>query len=79
VEEALREHVVLPCRRVDPELFFSDRLVQIEWAKAVCQPCPVRADCLTVAIRRGESQSVWGGEYLTATGVIGRRRGRTLR
>jgi WhiB family redox-sensing transcriptional regulator len=30
-------------------------------AKAVCGPCPVRAECLDHAVRSGERHGVWGG------------------
>lgn len=46
------------CRGVDPELFFpepsDEPLVrqQVEAAKAVCRPCPVREQCLHEALER---------------------------
>jgi WhiB family redox-sensing transcriptional regulator len=30
-------------------------------AKAVCESCPVRAECLNHAVRAGERYGVWGG------------------
>lgn len=45
------------CRDVDPELFFpvADSGPLVEWqvqeAKAVCDGCPVRAECLAFALR----------------------------
>jgi WhiB family redox-sensing transcriptional regulator len=34
----------------------------IATAKAVCNACPVRVDCLTWAIEKHEYYGVWGGE-----------------
>lgn len=30
-------------------------------AKAICEICPVREECLEAALRRGEPVGVWGG------------------
>lgn len=34
------------CAQVDPELFFPDAGSYIKRAQAVCDACPVRAECL---------------------------------
>lgn len=60
-------HAGAACRDEDPELFFpagrggrpTDR--QIEEAKAVCAPCPVRSDCLQWALDGEPVEGVWGG------------------
>lgn len=62
------------CQDEDPELFFpiGDGVAaqkQISRAKAVCQHCPVRAQCLDCALSTGQDAGIWGG--LTA----GERRG----
>ena len=54
------------CLDEDPELFFpvgttGPALCQIEEAKAVCARCPVRAECLQLAIELGVKDGVWGG------------------
>jgi WhiB family redox-sensing transcriptional regulator len=54
------------CLDEDPELFFPmgttrPALCQIEEAKAVCARCPVRAECLQLAIELGVKDGVWGG------------------
>jgi len=53
------------CRQSDPELFFpisakesAER--QIEAAKAVCAPCPVRTSCLSYAFE-AKADGIWGG------------------
>jgi WhiB family redox-sensing transcriptional regulator len=38
-----------------------ERLVRELRAKAVCEPCPVRAQCLDHALSTGERHGVWGG------------------
>ena len=47
----------LPCRLNDPELFFAESPADVESAKALCQTCPVMAECLAGAIARHEP---WG-------------------
>ncbi len=45
-------------------LFFSDELVDIARAKAICARCTLRGPCLTGAVERVEPWGVWGGELL---------------
>lgn len=66
----------LPCQERDPELFFADTPATIEYAKGVCLPCPLRAECLAGALRRAEPHGVWGGELLEAGQVVARKRPR---
>lgn len=51
------------CLEVDPDLFFppTGAYVAAADAKRVCASCPVAADCLEYALRRGESHGIWGG------------------
>lgn len=72
VEEAER----LPCRREDPELFFAESPSDVEEAKALCQTCPVVAECLAGALERREPWGVWGGQLFLAGVVIPRKRPR---
>ena len=37
------------------------RLARERHAKAVCQTCPVRAECLQTALERNERYGIWGG------------------
>lgn len=52
-----------PGSGVDPELFWppsrTDATIQL--AKAICDRCEVRADCLAEALVRGEEEGIWGG------------------
>ena len=54
------------CRDRDTDLFFpvgvtGPAIAHIAAAKAVCQACPVRSDCLQFAITTNQEFGVWGG------------------
>ena len=54
------------CLDEDPELFFpvgstGPALEQTERAKAICQACPVVAECLEWALESNQDAGVWGG------------------
>lgn len=49
------------CRGLDPAIFFSPDDDASGVARAVCSICPVRSECLTEAMARGEVYGVWGG------------------
>lgn len=49
------------CLGVDPDLFFPERGASTKEAKAVCQGCVVREECLEYAIAHGEKFGIWGG------------------
>lgn len=55
------------CRDEDPELFFPtttagpDHDRQVAMAKAVCERCDVRYECLEDAIIRQAKDGIWGG------------------
>lgn len=66
---------VLPCR-ADPELYFAESPADLEYAKSLCTPCPVRAECLAGALERREPWGVWGGELFLQGVVIPRKRPR---
>ncbi len=74
-EPAVTDAAQLPCRR-EPELYFAESPHDVELAKALCQACPVRAECLAGALDRGEPWGVWGGELLLSGAVIPRKRPR---
>jgi WhiB family transcriptional regulator, redox-sensing transcriptional regulator len=67
---------LLPCRANDAELFFAESPSDVELAKALCQGCPVRAECLAGALERREPWGVWGGELFLQGAVIPRKRPR---
>ncbi|HEU4676524.1 MAG TPA: WhiB family transcriptional regulator [Motilibacteraceae bacterium] len=66
----------LPCRSYDPELWFAELPADVEHAKALCLPCPVRTACLSSAIERREPWGVWGGELFVQGVVVPRKRPR---
>ena len=66
----------LPCWEVDPDAFFADSPADVEFAKALCQECPIRLDCLAGALARREPCGVWGGELLAAGAIVPRKRPR---
>jgi WhiB family redox-sensing transcriptional regulator len=65
----------LPCTE-DPELFFAEAPADVEAAKALCQGCSARAECLESALERREPWGVWGGELLLRGTVVPRKRPR---
>ena len=62
-------HPRAACKGIDPELFFSseeepnkqERFEREATAKAVCNRCAVRPECLSYAIAAGERYGIWGG------------------
>lgn len=57
-------------------LFFSDDLVDIARAKAICSRCAVTEDCLESALARREPWGVWGGELLESGRIVVNKRPR---
>jgi WhiB family redox-sensing transcriptional regulator len=66
----------LPCRRENPELWFSEQPADLELAKAHCRPCPIRRSCLAGAVERREPHGVWGGEIFAHGRIITEKRSR---
>jgi WhiB family redox-sensing transcriptional regulator len=67
---------LLPCRRQNAQLWFSDLPADLQLAKVYCQPCPVRRVCLTGAVERHEPHGVWGGEIFARGAIIAEKRPR---
>ncbi len=55
-------------------LFFSDNVIDIARAKAMCGLCPLSVDCLAGALEREEPWGVWGGELLSGGRIIANKR-----
>ena len=66
----------LPCWTTDPDLWFAESPADVEAAKALCVPCPLRDACLAGAVERREPWGVWGGQLIVAGVVVPRKRPR---
>jgi len=55
-------------------LFFSDNVIDIARAKAMCGLCPLEALCLAEAIDRQEPWGVWGGQLLSGGRIVANKR-----
>lgn len=66
----------LPCHTVDADLWFAESPADVETAKALCAPCPLKAACLAGALERREPWGVWGGELVLSGVVVPRKRPR---
>lgn len=66
----------LPCHGADPDLWFAESPADVEAAKAICTPCPLREACLAGALERAEPWGVWGGQLVLAGVIVPRKRPR---
>ena len=55
-------------------LFFSDHVLDIARAKAICARCGLRESCLRDALDREEPWGVWGGELLSMGRIVANKR-----
>ena len=55
-------------------LFFSDNIIDIARAKAICGKCELAASCLSEALEREEPWGVWGGELLANGRIVRNKR-----
>lgn len=67
---------LLPCWSSDPDLWFAESPADVERAKALCVPCPLRETCLAGALERREPWGVWGGQLVVQGVVVPRKRPR---
>jgi WhiB family redox-sensing transcriptional regulator len=74
--ETCRERLAVPCRDGDPDLWFAESPVDLERAKALCEDCPLRLECLNAALEREEPWGVWGGEIIDRGVIVSRKRPR---
>lgn len=49
------------CLGLDPQIFYPATDEEADVARAVCDGCEVRTDCLEYALSRREKDGVWGG------------------
>src|SRR3954453_14869120 len=66
----------LPCRKFDPDLWFSDSQPHLELAKSLSGEFPLGVECLAGAVERNEPWGVWGGEIFERGAVVPRKRPR---
>lgn len=66
----------LPCQENPADLWFAELPHEVEQAKELCQPCPLREQCLAGALERAEPWGVWGGQLLLRGTVVPRKRPR---
>lgn len=71
-----RDGATLPCHEHPADLWFAELPEQVETAKALCAPCPLRQQCLTEALERAEPWGVWGGQLVLSGVVVPRKRPR---
>jgi WhiB family redox-sensing transcriptional regulator len=71
-----RPRADLPCRDNDADLWFADRPEDVELAKSLCRSCPLREECLSGALERGEPWGVWGGQLLVDGVIVASKRAR---
>ena len=76
VPEAGRGMLAVPCRVGDPDLWFAESPGDLERAKALCEDCPLRRECLAAALEREEPWGVWGGEIIERGAIVARKRPR---
>ncbi|MGD0945206.1 MAG: WhiB family transcriptional regulator [Acidimicrobiales bacterium] len=49
------------CRGKGSELWFASNAEALDAAKAVCEGCSVRRECLTYALASPDLQGIWAG------------------
>ena len=57
-------------------LFFSDDVLTIARAKAICSKCVLSAACIEGALERLEPWGVWGGELIENGKIVAHKRPR---
>ena len=67
---------VLPCTETDDDLWFAEAPADLEQAKRLCGPCPLRDACFAGALERREQYGVWGGQLFIGGVVVARKRPR---
>ncbi|WP_238148864.1 WhiB family transcriptional regulator [Serinicoccus sediminis] len=70
------DRAALPCHEHPADLWFAELPAEVEHAKELCGPCPLREQCLTGALERREPWGVWGGQLLLQGRVVPRKRPR---
>lgn len=61
IQQGLTWQVGARCLEADPEVFFPERGGSSKAARAVCNDCPVKVECLRYALANREQFGIWGG------------------
>ena len=64
------------CAGQDTNLFYPNKHLKAEAAKAVCARCPVAQQCLEYALERNDQNGIWGGLSPEERKMIRRERAR---
>lgn len=62
------------CRDVGGDAWFPEQRVTAPMAKAICEGCPVRNECLEDALARHDQHGIWGGYTVEERWEIQRQR-----
>lgn len=60
-QQGLTWQALARCAEADPEIFFPERGGSSKAARAVCNECCVRQECLRYALTNREQFGIWGG------------------
>jgi WhiB family redox-sensing transcriptional regulator len=63
------------CAQVGTDVFFPEKGDPATDARAVCETCDVRLQCLNYALANDEQHGVWGGLTTTQRKALRRRQG----
>ena len=64
----------LPCHTAEPDTFFAEDDLTINYAQSLCGGCPLQSACLAGALSRSEPCGVWGGELFDNGRIISQKR-----
>lgn len=76
LDAASRTELALPCRDGEADLWFAEAPAELERAKALCDVCPIQAQCLAGALEREEPWGVWGGQIFERGAIVPRKKPR---
>lgn len=58
------------CRGVDPDIFYPEQGESTKLARAICQLCKIKEECLEFALQNQELFGIWGGKSVRERKVI---------
>lgn len=70
-------HEDAACKDADPDVFYYtdgergyDRLMRDNAARAICNRCVVRPECIAASVRRNEDYGFWGASEVERASVL---------